>query len=63
MTEECFFKTIKYERVNLCEYDTFEDVVTKLPYFLDEVYVYSKYSFNFRLLLGWRNFLRALASI
>jgi transposase InsO family protein len=35
---ESFYKTLKYEEVNLCEYETFEDVVTRLPYFLKEVY-------------------------
>ena len=35
---ESFFKTLKYEEVYLCEYETFEDVVTKLPYFIEEVY-------------------------
>jgi putative transposase len=35
---ESFFKTLKYEEVNLCEYETYEDVVTRLPYFIDEVY-------------------------
>ena len=35
---ESFFKTLKYEEVNLCEYETFEDVVAKLPYFIEEVY-------------------------
>ncbi len=35
---ESFFKTLKYEEVYLCEYNTFEDVVTKLPYFIEEVY-------------------------
>jgi transposase InsO family protein len=35
---ESFFKTLKYEEVYLCEYKTFEDVVTKLPYFIEEVY-------------------------
>ncbi len=35
---ESFFKTLKYEEVNLCEYETFEDVVTRLPYFIEEVY-------------------------
>lgn len=37
-TIESFFKTLKYEEVNLCEYETFEDVVTRLPYFIEEVY-------------------------
>ena len=27
---ESFFKTLKYEEVNLCEYETFQDVVTRL---------------------------------
>jgi len=35
---ESFFKTLKYEEVYLCEYETLEDVVTRLPYFIDEVY-------------------------
>jgi putative transposase len=35
---ESFFKTLKYEEVNLCEYETFEDVVARLPYFIDQVY-------------------------
>jgi putative transposase len=35
---ESFFKTLKYEEVYLCEYETFEDVVTRLPYFIDKVY-------------------------
>jgi putative transposase len=35
---ESFFKTLKYEEVYLCEYETYEDVITRLPYFLDEVY-------------------------
>ncbi len=35
---ESFFKTLKYEEVNLCEYGTFGDVVARLPYFIEEVY-------------------------
>lgn len=35
---ESFFRTLKHEEVNLCEYETFEDVAARLPYFIDEVY-------------------------
>jgi len=35
---ESSFKTLKYEEVYLCEYATLEDVVTRLPYFIEEVY-------------------------
>ena len=35
---ESFFKTLKYEEVNLCEYETFADVIARLPYFIAEVY-------------------------
>ncbi|MBM3119361.1 MAG: IS3 family transposase [Chloroflexi bacterium] len=35
---ESFFKTLKYEEVSLFEHETFQDVVTRLPYFLEEVY-------------------------
>ena len=35
---ESFFKTLKHEEVYLCEYETFADVVARLPYFLEEVY-------------------------
>jgi len=35
---ESFFKTLKHEEVNLWEYETFQDVVTRLPYFIEEVY-------------------------
>jgi transposase InsO family protein len=35
---ESFFKTLKYEEVYLCEYETLRDVLTRLPYFIEEVY-------------------------
>jgi putative transposase len=35
---ESFFKTLKYEEVYLCEYETYDDVITRLPYFMEEVY-------------------------
>ena len=35
---ESFFKTLKHEEVNLCEYETYQDVVVGLPYFIEEVY-------------------------
>ncbi len=36
-TWQSFFKILKYE-VYLCEYETFEGVGTRLPYFINEVY-------------------------
>jgi putative transposase len=35
---ESFFKTLKYEEVYLCEYKTYEGVMERLPYFIEEVY-------------------------
>jgi len=35
---ESFFKTLKYEEVNLCEHETFGDVVARLLHFIEEVY-------------------------
>ena len=35
---EGFFKTLKYEEVYLWEYESYQDVVTRLPHFLEEVY-------------------------
>lgn len=35
---ESFFKTLKYEEVYLCEYETLGDVMARLPYFIEEVY-------------------------
>jgi len=37
-TMESFFKTLKYEEVNLCEYETLGDVLARLPYFIEDVY-------------------------
>jgi transposase InsO family protein len=35
---ESFFKTLKHEEVNLCQYETYQNVVTRLPYFIEDVY-------------------------
>ena len=35
---ESFFKTLKYEEVNLWNYRTFADVIKRVPYFIQEVY-------------------------
>ena len=35
---ESFYKTLKYEEVHLGNYETYEDVIERLPFFLEEVY-------------------------
>jgi transposase InsO family protein len=35
---ESFFKTLKYEEVNLWNYRTHSDVIARIPYFIQEVY-------------------------
>jgi transposase InsO family protein len=35
---ESFFKTLKQEEVYLYEYETIDDVMARLPYFIEEVY-------------------------
>ena len=35
---ESFFKTLKYDDVHLYDYETIDDVLAKLPYFIEEVY-------------------------
>jgi len=37
-TMESFFKTLKYEEVYLCDYETYEDVTERIPYFIEAVY-------------------------
>ena len=37
-TMESFFKTLKYEEVYLYDYETFADVLERIPYFNEEVY-------------------------
>ena len=35
---ESFFKTLKQEEVYLWEYETFSDVIKRIPYFIEDVY-------------------------
>ena len=35
---ESFFKTLKAEEVYLWEYETYSDVIDKIPYFIEDVY-------------------------
>ena len=35
---ESFFKTLKQEEVYLWKYETFSDVVERIPYFIEDVY-------------------------
>ncbi len=35
---ESFFKTLKYEEVHLFNYETYQEVLQRLPYFIEEVY-------------------------
>jgi putative transposase len=34
---ESFFKTLKYEEVHLSNYETYDDVIERLPHFIEEV--------------------------
>jgi len=35
---ESFFKTLKYEEVHLANYETYDDVIQRVPHFIEEVY-------------------------
>jgi putative transposase len=35
---ESFFKTLKHEEVNLCEYETIDDASSRISHFIEEVY-------------------------
>lgn len=35
---DSFFITLKYEEVHLFNYETYEEVLERLPYFIDQVY-------------------------
>lgn len=35
---ESFFKTLKYEEVHLANYETYDDVSQRIPYFIEEAY-------------------------
>ena len=46
---ESFYKTLKYEEVHLWNYETYEDVIERLPFFIEEVYNREAPSFFDRL--------------
>jgi len=35
---EAFFRTLKAEEVYLWEYETYQDVIERIPYFIEDVY-------------------------
>jgi len=35
---ESFFRTLKVEEVYMFEYETYEEVLKRIPYFIEEVY-------------------------
>jgi len=35
---ESFFRTLKVEEVYMFEYETYREVVSRIPYFIEEVY-------------------------
>ena len=35
---ESFFRTLKVEEVYMFEYETYKDVLERIPYFIEEVY-------------------------
>jgi putative transposase len=35
---ESFFKTLKYEEVHLANYESYDDVVQRVPHFIEQVY-------------------------
>lgn len=35
---ESFFRTLKAKEVYMFEYETYEDVLERIPYFIEEVY-------------------------
>ena len=39
---ESFYKTLKYEEVHLWNYETYDDVIERLPFFIEEVYNFKR---------------------
>ncbi len=35
---ESFFKTLKYQEVHLANYQTYDDVLQRIPHFIEQVY-------------------------
>ena len=58
---ESFYKTLKYEEVHLWNYETLEDVIQRVPFFLEEVYNRKRRAFIPRSAMSRRPSLKPLS--